>query len=66
MITMQKGDKLSTKDGYVVCPVCRHKTNQALRPDTVANNLQLWCRNCKAVHLVKIERGQCYMLSRCR
>lgn len=66
MIPMQKGDRIAIKDGYAVCPVCRRKTNQAIRPDTVADNLQLWCRNCKAVHLVKIASGQCYMISRCR
>ena len=66
MIYTQNGDKLSIKDGYIVCPTCRQKTNQAIRPETTANNLQLWCRNCKAIHLVKIDRGQCYMLSRCR
>lgn len=66
MITMQNGVKMAVKDGLIVCPVCKRKTNQAVRPDTTAENLQLWCRTCKTAHLVKIDRGQCYMLSWCR
>lgn len=58
--------KLSIKDGLVVCPVCRQKTNQQVIPETRAENLALWCRHCKAVHLVKIDCGQCYVISRCR
>lgn len=61
-----KHDKLATKDGLIVCPNCKNKTNQAVREDTTATNLQLWCRTCKAVHLVNIDRGQCFVISRCR
>lgn len=53
-------DRIVIKDGYVVCPTCRHKTSQAVRPDTVATHLQLWCRHCKTVHIVDIARGQCF------
>lgn len=56
--TVQCG-KISIKDGYVVCPTCRRKTSQAVRPDTVATHLQLWCRHCKTVHIVDIACGQC-------
>lgn len=66
MSTRQKSDKLNIKDGLIVCPNCKQKTNQAVRSDTEAVNLTLWCRNCKAVHLVNIEHGQCYVISRCR
>ena len=65
MQNREKCDKLVVKDGYAVCPVCRRKTNQAIRPDTEAKNLQLWCRSCKAVHIVNIASGQCYVISRC-
>ncbi|MCI9473457.1 MAG: hypothetical protein HFF31_05535 [Flavonifractor sp.] len=61
-----KADRLKLKDGLIVCPVCRQKTNQVVREDTTARNLVLWCRNCKAVHLVDIEFGQCFLISRCR
>lgn len=57
--------KLIIKDRCIVCPACRQKTNQVVRPDTEAQNLQLWCRKCKAIHIVNIEHGQCYVISRC-
>ena len=58
--------KLIVKDERIVCPVCKQKTNQVVRAETVAENLQLWCPNCKAIHLVNIKFGQCYVISRCR
>ena len=60
----QQSGKLVIKDGYVVCPTCRNKTTQIVRPDTKARHLQLWCRHCKATHIVDIESGQCFY-SRC-
>lgn len=66
MQTGAKPAKLVTKDGLYVCPNCKQKTNQAARADTEARNLPLWCRTCKAVFLVNIEHGQCFVLSRCR
>ena len=32
--TIAKGAKLSIKDGHIVCPVCRMKTRQIIRPET--------------------------------
>ena len=64
--TGAKSVKLVIKDRLIVCPNCKQKTNQAVRPDTEATNLPLWCRSCKAVHLVNIDHGQCYVISRCR
>ena len=66
MRTANESAKMIVKDGYIVCPVCRQKTNQAVRPETKATSLQLWCRHCKAVHLVNIDSGQCFVISRCR
>lgn len=58
--------KLAVKDGFVVCPVCKCKTSQYIRPDTSAQHLQLWCRTCKTKFLVNIDFGQCFEFSRCR
>lgn len=58
------GKLIATKDGYIVCPVCRFKTSQQIRPDTEAKNLRVWCRKCKQVTVVNIEHGQCF-LSQC-
>ena len=66
MRTANESAKMIVKDGYSVCPVCRQITNQAVRPETKATSLQLWCRHCKAVHLVNIDSGQCFVISRCR
>ncbi|MBE5054771.1 hypothetical protein INF37_01965 [Pseudoflavonifractor sp. DSM 107456] len=59
-----KCGKLIIKDGYVICPVCKRRTSQMIRPDTQARRLQLWCRHCKATTIVNIESGQCF-LSQC-
>lgn len=66
MQMQRESAKLVVKDGLVVCPNCKQKTNQAVRFDTKAENLPLWCKSCKAVHLVNIADGQCYLISRCR
>lgn len=46
--TIAKGAKLSIKDGHIVCPVCRMKTRQIIRPETEAKNLQVFCAQCKS------------------
>ena len=61
-----KCGKLTVKDGLLVCPNCRRKTNQAIMADTSAENLPVWCRNCKTQIVVNIDHGQCYEISRCR
>lgn len=64
MQTANTHDKLVIRNGYIVCPSCKLRTSQAVRPDTVARQLQLWCRHCKATYIVNIESGQCF-LSQC-
>ena len=63
--TKKCGKLAVVKDSLVVCPNCRQKTNLALRPDTTARNLTLWCRRCKASYIVDIADGQCYVISQC-
>lgn len=31
-----------------------------VRPDTVANRLVVYCRDCKTEHIVDIAEGQCF------
>lgn len=66
MQTTVKADTLAVKDGLYVCPTCRQKTNQAADEATNAENLRLWCRNCKTTHIVNIVSGQCFVISRYR
>lgn len=60
-----EGDRLAIKDGHIVCPVCRLKTKQIVRSETVARNLQVFCTQCKTQMLVNIENGQCSFVSPC-
>lgn len=62
---MDRGKIISVKDNLYVCPNCKQKTSQAARNDTEAKNLSLWCRHCKATHIVNIVHGQCFVISRC-
>lgn len=59
MQKLQNGGKLCLKDGKVVCPICKRKTDQTVEPDTRAENLRLWCRRCKSSFVVNIDLGAC-------
>lgn len=50
---------LSIKDGWITCPVCR-RNRRLLRitPDTQADCLPVFCRDCKTEIILHIERGQ--------
>ena len=61
-----KPAKLIIRNGRYVCPNCKQTTNQKASPDTNADLLILWCRNCKAEFVVNIDHGQCSIVSRCR
>lgn len=50
---------LVVKNHKIVCPFCRRLTQQVVRSDTEARNLQVFCRGCKAEFVVNIENGQC-------
>lgn len=45
--------------GWVTCPLCRrnHRLMRVL-PDTRAQNLEVFCRDCKARYVLNIEKGQ--------
>lgn len=53
--------KLTVKDGFLQCPTCRgNKKLLKVEPDTVAENLIVFCRFCKTEHRIDIRRGQCF------
>ena len=59
MITMQKGDKLSTKDGWLTCPICK-RNHRLLRitDATRARGLPVYCRTCHSEVILDIDEGQ--------
>lgn len=46
--------------GFAICPTCRMTKLVRIRPDTVARNLQLYCRQCKREIVVDIHDSQCF------
>lgn len=52
--------RLTVTDGYLECPVCRKRHIQAVRPDTKAERLQVFCPKCKSEILVDMDKGQCF------
>lgn len=45
------------KDGWVYCPICNNKTRTKIRPDTVAENLPIFCPKCKMQSIVDVNAG---------
>ena len=59
MSTQREPGKLSVKDGWLTCPVCR-QNHRLLRitGDTEARGLPVYCRKCHAEIILDIDRGQ--------
>ncbi|MBR3331669.1 MAG: hypothetical protein IKG25_10790 [Mogibacterium sp.] len=55
--------KLETKNGRVVCPICKRLLNISVRPQTTADHLPVWCRRCEWQGQVKITDGVCFVVS---
>lgn len=52
---------LTVRNGYLVCPHClRNKRVIQIQPDTKAENLRVYCRDCKKETIVDIDQGQCF------
>lgn len=47
--------KLSMKDGWVLCPVCRKGKLLKLLPDTAVRNLPVKCKRCGQESVVNID-----------
>lgn len=58
---VKHGKILTVRDGYLVCPNCRrNKRLIQVQPDTRAERLRVYCRDCKTETIVDIDRGQCF------
>ncbi len=52
-------DTLVAKDGWIACPVCRrNKRLLRITPETQADCLPVFCRDCKTEIILHIDRGQ--------
>lgn len=51
--------KIVVVNGWITCPVCR-RNRRLLRidPETQADNLPVYCRDCKQEIILHIDRGQ--------
>ena len=57
----KRGKLLIVKDGWLTCPSCRrNKRLLKIDPDTKAERLRVYCRDCKTEHIVDIDEGQCF------
>ena len=54
MICTQNGDKLSIKDGYVMCPDCGAMKLLRLPPDGRVK-AYVYCRHCKREKFLNID-----------
>ena len=43
---------------WVLCPVCRNKTRDKIRDDTVLKNYPLYCPKCKQETLIEAKKLQ--------
>lgn len=59
MQSAPKPAKLSVKDGWITCPVCRRNRRLIrITDETEAHGLPVFCRDCKTEIILDIERGQ--------
>lgn len=54
MKIVKEYDKIATKDGFLLCPVCGKHKVQRIVPETEAKNLVVYCRHCRQESVVNI------------
>ena len=43
---------------WILCPVCRNKTHDKMREDTVLLNFPLYCPKCKQETLISVQQQE--------
>ena len=44
------------KAEWIYCPVCRNKTRDRIRKDTILKNYPLYCPKCKQEYLIEAKQ----------
>lgn len=47
-----------TKSEWILCPVCKNKTRNRIREDTVLKNFPLFCPKCRQESLIEAKNLQ--------
>lgn len=55
MQEQRKRGKLTVKDGWLMCPVCRRGKVLKVREDTEVKNLEVHCKLCGQKSIVNIK-----------
>ena len=40
---------------WIICPICKSKTRNKIRPDTLLKNYPLFCPKCKNEVLIEVK-----------
>lgn len=57
--SVDHGTLLTVKNGWLVCPTCRRNRKLLhILPETTAEHLEVYCRDCKTSMTVDIAKGQ--------
>lgn len=55
-----KPDKIETRDGKIICPVCGRKIHEVvIEDDTEAKRLRVFCHSCRKPTVLNISSGRC-------
>ena len=41
---------------WIICPICKNKTREKIREDTVLENFPLFCPKCKQETLITVKQ----------
>ena len=55
---MEKAVKMIDKSGFIICPICKHKTRQKATKETYLKNFPLFCPKCKCQSLIDLIEGE--------
>lgn len=57
--TPKTGRIITSKDGWLTCPICGNSRLKRVRPDETAALVYIHCRRCKNDIPLTLKQGQC-------